>query len=209
MLREAARRVGVSAAAAYRHFATRDVLLAHVQRHTAAALSACVLESVGRVARDGDQAERAVARLRAAGEGYLIFAAAQPGLFAAAFARTGHAGADGTRGFPSPSSSPEPVLKHRALAALAAILGDLVALGLMDPAHRPGAEIAAWSTIHGLTVLSDGPLRGMAPAARAVGRQRTFDAVVTCVTAGRDPARRLQKRACPVRPRDALGLAAR
>jgi hypothetical protein len=66
------------------------------------------------------------------------------------------------------------------------ILDDLVAVGLMDPVRRPGAEIAACSAIHGLSVLSDGPLRGMAPAAQALGRQRTLDAVVTCLTAGRD-----------------------
>lgn len=180
VLREVARRTGVSAAAAYRHFTTRDALLARVKQHAAAALGEFLLESISHVPCDGDPGEVATARLRAAGEAYLGFATAHHGLFATAFCRTGHVDADGSR------DGAGSVLGAPVLARLTAILDDLVAAGRMDPARRPGAEIAAWSAIHGLAVLLDGPLRAMAPTAQALARQRTLDTVVLGLTAGRD-----------------------
>jgi len=179
VLREVARRAEVSAAAVYRHFPDREALLAEVKQHAREALGESVIERLGRVPGDGEPGELTVARLRAVGEAYLDFAAAHQGLFATAFCHTGQAGT-GDNG-----NSPEDVLKIPALMKLAEILDDLVRHGLMDPARRRGAQIAAWSTVHGLTALMDGPLVTIAPAAQAAIRQRTLDAVVAGLTADR------------------------
>src|SRR5882672_1982156 len=87
------------------------------------------------------------------GRGYLRFAFAEPGLFRTAFHHVempespeGHPATDGTDDF-------------RSFELLSSALDDLLTTGLMPPARRPGAEIAAWSAVHGLAVLViDGPL---------------------------------------------------
>ena len=177
VLHEAARQVGVSAAASYHHFPGRDALLVHAKNHALAAISDFVLERLEHVRCDADPGKVALARLRAAGEGYLHFAAAEHGLFATAFC-PGHRA-------PAVHDSSGYVLQTQALARLAAVLDELVAHGRMDPARRPGAEITAWSAVHGLAVLLDGPLRTMSCTAKQLAAQRTLDAVTVGLTTER------------------------
>lgn len=143
VLREVARRAGVSHNAAYRHFADREELLAATSEAGQEHLFRAMSIRAGRV-RGNDPAERSVRRLREIGKGYVLFAVREPGLFATAFAAT---------------------VEHRALQPgpyelLSAALDEMVLQGRLEPSHREGAEVACWSAVHGFALLHiDGPLR--------------------------------------------------
>jgi len=149
VLRETARRVGVSHNAAYRHFADRTALMSAVASNAFAQLAAAMRAAQAKEDRKrsqrGDPAARARARLRALGQTYVDFALAQPGLFRVAF----HAGLQ--EGEPEDA---EP------FSILGKALDDLVAAGVITAEERPGAEMMCWSAVHGFAVLVlDGPLR--------------------------------------------------
>ena len=69
VLREAARRIGVSPSAAYRHFPSREGLLAVVGSQARQALADRMLAAMDAV-RARDSQKRAVARFRACGREY-------------------------------------------------------------------------------------------------------------------------------------------
>lgn len=161
VLREAARRVGVSATSAYRHFADYDDLTGAVKVRAQRALTeAMMAESVP---AHEDAGRQALARLRALGRGYLRFAQAEPGLFRAAF------------NLDAPSSE-----TSESFGLLADTLDQLVASGTMDSARRPGAETAVWATVHGLAelLIDGGPLSRLGKAKRAAEIERTLDFIV-------------------------------
>lgn len=155
VLREATRRAGVAANAAYRHFSSREDLLAAVCSAAQAAFARAIEFQLGQVDGALGPADLARARFQAVGLGYVRFARAQPGLFRTAF----WASPDLQR-----ASSPE----RRGDSGMTpfdllnATLDGLVHTGLLAPERRPGAEFLAWSAVHGLaTLLIDGPLRGL------------------------------------------------
>ena len=173
VLREVTRQVGVSANAAYRHFADRDALLEAV---ILAGLTqmAGVMEQELRAVRARQPQRRARARLRAVGTGYVRFAIAEPGLFRATFlvptdlsrARSPQARGEGGR-------TPFELLSD--------VLDELVESGVVSAAQRPGAELLAWSAVHGLAVLAvNGPLREL--PARAI--EETTQRLLSMVDAG-------------------------
>jgi AcrR family transcriptional regulator len=143
ILREAARAAGVSHSAAYRHFADREALLAEVASFARAQLAAQMRRRVNR-------AKDPRGRLQAVGTAYIDFALAEPGLFRTAFTShpaTGGGDSPGTAAIPDPFD------------VLGRVLDECQVAGLLDPQRRPGAEIAAWSAVHGLAgLLLDGPL---------------------------------------------------
>jgi AcrR family transcriptional regulator len=149
VLREATRRAGVSHTAAYRHFADREALLGAVALEAMGALAEAMADAV---ARAGTPRER----LRAVGATYVSFALARPGVFQAAFSGHGHAAREmSAAGRATP------------LDILGGVLDDLVAAGDVSPQRRAGAEIVAWSAVHGLAQLvTDGPLAALDPARR-------------------------------------------
>jgi AcrR family transcriptional regulator len=138
ILREAARAAGVSHSAAYRHFADREALLAAVAEHARGELAA---EMRHRIERTDNPTER----LGAVGTAYVDFALAQPGLFRTAF-----------------TSHPATSARHDGddpFTILGQVLDEARSAGILDPRLRPGAELAAWSAVHGLaSLLIDGPL---------------------------------------------------
>ena len=159
VLREATRRVGVSPTAAYRHFADRQSLLAAVAQQARESLADAMVSAVAEVpGRSGRR--RAFARLQATGRAYVRFALAEPGLFRTGFAgfgpawkgeqvaQAGQAATPGDAG----GSAAEP-RGDRAYAVLTAALDELVDTGALPAARRPGAEAAAWSAVHGLSLL--------------------------------------------------------
>jgi AcrR family transcriptional regulator len=153
ILREAARAAGVSHSAAYRHFTDREALLAEVARFARHELAAEMRRRVNR-AKDSRR------RLRAVGTAYVDFALTEPGLFRTAF--TSHpATSPGTQD-DRPTGGEDPT-DTTAWAdpyeVLSQVLDEAQAAGLLDPRRRPGAEIGAWSAVHGLAgLLLDGPL---------------------------------------------------
>lgn len=155
VLREATRRAGVVPNAAYRHFASRDELLAAVREAAVGAAAQAMQAEMAGLPRRGSALLRARARLRAVGAGYLRFARLQTGLFRTAFGGRFELGR-----MPGLSAAGAPGLdpfKH-----LGQALDELVAAGALPPERRPGAEFLAWSTVHGMAfLLLDGPLRGL------------------------------------------------
>jgi AcrR family transcriptional regulator len=169
VLREAARRIGVSANAAYRHFNSLPELVEAVALDALAALARSMEAELATCRPTGDAGVDAVRRLNAVGRGYVHFALAEPGLFATAFAyrtvpvadapfRPGsHAGGE-AHDVGDSGLTPYELLEQALDAMLDA--------GVLDPADREIAAINAWASVHGLSALLLGPLAGEAPATR-------------------------------------------
>lgn len=169
ILREAARVAGVSHSAAYRHFRDRGELLAEVSRRARHALAT---EMSRRVGRTKDPRKR----LRAVGTAYIDFALTRTGLFRTAFLAhpaTHDVASDAPDGF----EAEEHPANLEPFQVLGSVLDETVAAGLLAPERRPGAEIAAWSAVHGLAVLLlDGPL-STSPAGVTFATRQVLDAV--------------------------------
>ncbi|MEY9859330.1 AcrR family transcriptional regulator [Catenulispora sp. GAS73] len=178
VLREVARRVGVSATAAYRHFSDAEALLDEVKRSALEVLAEAMAAAVARVPVDGDPGDVAVARLRAVAHAYIDFAVEQSGLFMTAFCRTNTV--------PGHEYGGEPYNETEAFRGLGALLDALVATGRMAAERRPGADIAAWSMVHGFALLLvDGPLqRHLSAEEQDFALERTVDVIVRGLTAG-------------------------
>ena len=158
ILREAARAAGVSHSAAYRHFADREALLAEVSAFARNELAAQMRR---RVIRTKDVRRR----LRAVGTAYIDFALSEPGLFRTAFTSHPATSRDAGHGQATTGKHPTHTTGADPFDVLGQVLDEAQAAGLLDPRLRPGAEIAAWSAVHGLAgLLIDGPLPTNAPA---------------------------------------------
>jgi AcrR family transcriptional regulator len=148
VLREVARRAGVSHNAAYRHFEDRAALLAEVADRAMAQLEQAMRTRADAVTV-ADPVVRARKRLGETGRAYVHFAITEPGLFAVAF------------------TSPEGVAVHRDPATLTgpfaflnSILDELVEVGALRSELREGADVACWAMVHGYAELHvNGPLR--------------------------------------------------
>jgi AcrR family transcriptional regulator len=160
ILREAARAAGVSHSAAYRHFADRDALLAEVSRFARNELAAQMRRRVNRTKGPRD-------RLRAVGTAYIDFALSEPGLFRTAFASHPATFRDAEHDRATTGEDPTHSTGADPFEVLGQVLDEAQAAGLLDPRLRPGAQIAAWSAVHGLAgLLLDGPLPTNAAAIR-------------------------------------------
>jgi AcrR family transcriptional regulator len=124
-LRSVARRAGVSHAAPYRHYKSREALLADVAVEGLAELKA---EIVHAGARPGDKSERIVQ----IGGAYLRFAARHGGLLRLMF------------GSELPNRT-----QFTGLAEATAAIGEEIGHALKDPA----AGLTVWAAVHGLTIL--------------------------------------------------------
>jgi AcrR family transcriptional regulator len=173
VLRAAARATGVSAAAAYRHFTDHGELLHAVRKRALAALAEAMRASLDSDEPLADPAEESVRRLRALGRAYISFALTDPGLFRTAFCRPDQ---------PIPDVQTR-LAEEGPFALVSGVLDDLVANGVLAPDRRPGAEIAAWATVHGLaTLLLDGPLALLSEEERASAIARTSEFVLAGIT---------------------------
>lgn len=175
VLREAARRVGVSAAAAYRHYASHCELLQAVRHRAVAAMADALQEGLDRGEPLPDPAGEALRRFRNLGSAYIGFALADPGLFHASFVNH----SPYCRVETIPVDVKEQIAVSRPYQMLADSLDELVRVGILDPGRRDMAPIAFWSAVHGLsTLLLDGPLAGLAEPERAEAIRRTLDILV-------------------------------
>ncbi|WP_351236658.1 TetR/AcrR family transcriptional regulator [Streptomyces sp. NPDC002133] len=188
VLREAARRVGVSPTAAYRHFDGQGDLLHAVKVHGQVALAESMKRAAAQVPASGDPGEVAERRIAAMGRGYLGFALAQPGLYRSAFCSPKHTDGpdEAWDGLVPVGSGPE----YGAFVLLTEALDQLVATGRMPTGDRPAAEIAAWSTVHGLSMLLlDGPLNRLSAEERDALIDRTVATIAAGLTAPRPALR--------------------
>ncbi len=155
VLREVARRAGVSHNAAYRHFQDRAALLAEVSGWAMADLERVMITRIDAVTLT-DPTDRAVERLRETGRAYVAFALREPGLFAVAFSAP-----------EGPAVHADPANLTGPYAVLNSVLDELVACGAVTSERRLGADVACWAMVHGFAALSvDGPLRAMPPELR-------------------------------------------
>jgi len=163
VVRELARRLGVSHNAAYRHFAHRDDLVAAVAARAHDALMENMERELAQVP-GSDPVLRARRRLATLGRAYVAFALAEPGLFRIAFAPQAVG-----RGM-IPSSGPYHLL--------AQALDELVDVGFLAAAARSGAEITCWSAVHGFSALTiEGPLTALDSAERATAVDQVLVAI--------------------------------
>lgn len=155
VLREAARRVGVSPTAAYRHFDGQADLLYAVQVSGQVALADAMEEGAARAPGSDDPGEAAEQRFMAIGRAYIHFAMERPGLYRSAFCRIPGSADDSWTGTEPGGSEPQ----YRAFNLLSAALDDLVAHARMPAHRRPSAEATSWAMVHGLAdLILDGPL---------------------------------------------------
>jgi AcrR family transcriptional regulator len=140
-IREAARRVGVSANAAYRHFENLDGLTADVASRARGLLAQQMLAELEALPRRRSPADRARDRLRATGRGYIRFALGSPGLFRCSFADVSQ---------PEPEPSPGTLLQQA--------LTECVEAGAFSAARIEITAAAAWAIVHGYAELA---LRGL------------------------------------------------
>ena len=166
VLREVARRAGVSHNAAYRHFADRAALLAEVSDRAMGELEQAMRTRIDAVTLP-DPTARATERLRETGRAYVDFALREPGLFAVAF---GTAGGAEVHGEGDPMVGP--------YALLNGVLDELVECGAVTPARRQGADVACWAAVHGFASLHvDGPLHEVPAEIRDVLLETVLDVV--------------------------------
>lgn len=165
VLREATRRAGVVPNAAYRHFANHQALFEAVRSAALAALAQAIEAEMQAAERLPGAAERARGLLAAVGRGYLGFAERETGWFRTAFAAMAfdvneQAGPErATAGTAARGLNPFELLGYA--------LDAMVSAEVLPAERRPGAEFLAWSTVHGMAMLSiDGPLRAATPEQR-------------------------------------------
>lgn len=147
-IRAAAREVGVTPTAAYRHFAGHEELLTAAKDCAQHELVTTMQKEIAARSTSGDPVQRALAKFGALGRGYLAFAHEQPGLFRTIFSPDAPA-------LPAEHPSDGP------FQLLVATLDELVEVGYLPKERRELAELTAWSVVHGLATLLDGPLRDL------------------------------------------------
>lgn len=162
-LRSVAAAAGVSPSAAYHHFPDKTALLLAVGDRASEEFDASARAAWASVPGDDDAA--VIARFEALGEAYIDFAAAEPHLFRHKFGPLVAAAAFGTDGKGEANGEgPQPIDPDGAFGLLLRALHDLAARGLLRGGDAVGADLLAWSTVHGFAVLAmDG---WMAPEAR-------------------------------------------
>lgn len=154
VLREATRQTGVSPNAAYRHFSSQAALLDAVRSACIAKLAEAIEDELKGIRPGTDPQRFAHKSLRAVGMGYLGFALREPGMFRTAFS------------VPPPIHQQDPAntaaLGLNPFELLSLALDRMTESGLLKKKQRKDAEFLAWSTVHGLALLSlEGPLHTM------------------------------------------------
>ena len=169
VLREVARRTGVSHNAAYRHFADRSELLGEVATVAMDQLAEAMEQRIAAV-KGRSPTLLARRRLREVGRAYVYFALAEPGLFEVAFAAQ-EAHPDHV---PVPESSGP-------YGILGRVLDELVAAGALTRARRKGADVVCWAAVHGFAMLH---LRGPLQEVPLELREAHLDALLDTVERG-------------------------
>ena len=146
-LRDVARQAGVSPAAPYHHFASKDALLEAIARE-----GFIELARVMRQARDTAD-DTPTARLRAIGEAYVRFALDRPAHFHVMFRRAS-----------TPETYADPDVADSFQVLLDGAL-EVVGVATRDRLSQRELVVLSWSVVHGAaSLLLDGPLSRGIPA---------------------------------------------
>jgi AcrR family transcriptional regulator len=138
-LRDIARTIGVSPSATYRHFPSRDHLVAHVSQIAREDLARALILARGLVPATGSRRRRSIRRFEAIGRAYVLFAVDAPNMFEAAF----------TPCDVRPATDDDP----QAWAVLVEAVDEMVSTGAIPATRRQDAPIIAWSGVHGLATI--------------------------------------------------------
>lgn len=167
VLREAARRVGVSPNAAYRHFADLTDLVDEVARQGLTELASAMQREIAKQRVTGVAKADAKLYMRATGRAYVDFALTHNGLFLTAFGRQHRLYSKEMMG--EDWCSPQDLLTEG--------LRRLVAAGLLPAEEMESARMLAWSTVHGLSLLLMGPMSDLPKRQRSVLIDATLDQI--------------------------------
>lgn len=138
-LRDLARHIGVSPSATYRHFPSREHLVARVSQNAREALGHALTAARASVPGRVGSKRHATEQLEAIGRAYVQFALDQPKLFEAAFTRCDVA--------PEQADAPD------AWGVLVDAIDEMIAAGLTPAARRHDGTMIAWSAVHGLATI--------------------------------------------------------
>ena len=160
-LRETAREVGVSPAAAYRHFQDKAALLTALGVDGMGRMAAAMEEAIVRAPGAPGSPARAVAEMAAIGVAYVEFAVAWPAHFRVMFGPWCE--------HPDMGALPAGVLPQGRdpYQIMVDELDGLVRCGVITAEARRGAEVAAWASVHGLASLLVEESLPFGPAERA------------------------------------------
>ena len=144
-LREAARLVGVTHTAPYRHFPDKTALLAAVAIEGMEGMHAAMAAAVAGL-------DDPAAQLQAMGVAYVSYAAAHPSHFRVMYSEAVEAA----------GGEPLAVVKQRKFALLLGVIQAAQAAGRMPPGPPERFALAAWASVHGLaSLLIDGVVQRM------------------------------------------------
>ena len=174
-LREAARDVGVTANAAYRHFKSKSDLTSAVAAQGFENLAQRMQKAMQAASRRSGKDLPSIARFKAVGRAYVEFALDNPKLFRLMFGERGVSCLHGERNQHPATAAPSPY------EILGQSLDDLVTDKLLVPRLRAGAELKAWSLVHGFASLAlDG--RAVFPDGR--GRSAALESMLDFAVSG-------------------------
>ncbi len=142
-LRAAARRVGVSQAAPYNHFADKAALLAAIAAQGFSEFAAAMRQEM-------DAEVEPLARLNATGIAYVAFATSNPGLFKLMFGSSAH------------QASGDPELDAARTSAYEVLSGAVHSVHVSEPrlaSDEPLESLRSWALVHGLaTMINEGTI---------------------------------------------------
>lgn len=157
-LRAAAELTGVSHAAPYRHFRDKDALVAAIAEEGFKLLTRSMRAEI-----EACPSREILARLRAAGYGYVSFALAHPAYFRTMF---------GEKVWPDKNDPVKSALvgaSRECFGVLRALIDEGVRTGELRAGDLDQISLAGWSMIHGLSLLIiDGQLTGLCDTPEAV-----------------------------------------
>jgi len=174
-LREAAREVGVSANAAYRHFEDKSALLTAVAADGFERLTEQMIRAMERASKNPRSDRLSIARFKAVGRAYIEFAGDHPELFRLMFSECG------AECLSRPTGEAPDVPKDTPWTLLGKSLDALVADKVLSPDRRPGAELKAWTVVHGFASL---PLDGPAAISGAGVRKAVIESILEFAVVG-------------------------
>lgn len=147
-LRAAARDVGVSANAAYRHFQSKSELLEALANHGFDMLAKEMVRAMNIAAKRSFKGPLAVERFKAIGRAYIEFANKQPEIFRLMFGDNRVSGSGVMK-----RKARNKVHDRSPWKILGASLDALVEDGFLHTERRYGAELKAWTIVHGFACL--------------------------------------------------------